>query len=82
MTEHPAPHNHFAPGPALPDPAQASGPTRWGAPSQDYAADASTSSSWADADPPAAVPPLIPGIEGPQTRPRWLTAGRTGGDGA
>lgn len=69
--------NHFAPGPALPDPAASTGATRWSAPAADYApADPAAPSRWADADAPAAVPPPIPGINGPHTRPGWLMAGR------
>ena len=75
MTDHPAPHNHFTPGQALPDPAAPfpGSPTTWGAPAQDYAGRPDGAAPWADVDPPAAVPPAV---EPPALRVGWLTAAR------
>lgn len=55
------------------------GSTRWGAPVTDYAPAADGSSTWGVPDPPAAVPDPLPGVEGPHTRPGWLTRGRGAG---
>lgn len=77
--DHPAVPDPYRPGPALPDPAAPSpgSATHWTAPARDYEpADPAAPSRWADADAPAAVPPPIPGINGPHTRPGWLMAGR------
>ena len=74
MTDHPPLPDHYVPGAALPDPAAPfpGSPTRWGAPAQDYAGRPDGTAPWADADPPAVVPPPVAGAEGPQTRPGWL----------
>lgn len=59
----------------LPDPADRADVTRWAAPAGDYGQGEGGVSAWAEADPPAAAPPVI--AEGPQTRPGWLLAGRS-----
>lgn len=74
MSDEPAIADCWEPGPALPDPTTATGPTRWIEPATDYAPRADGSSSWADVPKPAAVPPGI--AEGPQSRPGWLARRR------
>lgn len=65
--------DYFTPGLALPDPTTATGPTRWVAP------DPGGQSGWAEADPPAAMPPAVEPVT---LRTGWLLAGRTGDDAA
>jgi hypothetical protein len=52
-------HDHYAPGSPLPDPAQASGPTRWGAPVHDYASAPDDSAAWSDAVELAVAMPVV-----------------------
>ncbi|MFD1964474.1 hypothetical protein [Pseudonocardia alni] len=73
--------DHFAPGAPIPHPVPAQdGSTGWGPPTGDYAGRADGRSSWGGLDAPAAVPPPLPGVNGPQSRPGWLTAGRVSGE--
>ena len=77
MSEHPPPHGHFTPGPALPDPLATTYGTRWSSdPPADHPAGLS---GWADADAPAAVPPAI---DPPALRVGWLTGQESGTDPA
>jgi hypothetical protein len=55
---------------------------RWAAPARDYPAPADGTSVWPGADPPGVDPPMVAGVDGPQTRPGWLTRGRDGGGAA
>lgn len=74
--------DQWAPGASIPSPVPVDdGTTGWAPAANDYAPRRSDGrSTWGGLDAPAAVPPPIPGVGGPQARPGWLMAGRGSGE--